>query len=113
MNTVCIMCPVGCQLEIEEREGKVLVSGNSCRRGVDYGVQEFADPKRVVTGLAPLRSGGVVPVKTNGQVNKHDVAKVLELIKSLRLDLPVNAGDVVIKDALGSGTDIVATDSRP
>ena len=37
MKTVCIMCPMGCELTIEKVKGEIKVSGNTCLRGETYG----------------------------------------------------------------------------
>ncbi|MEG1791577.1 MAG: DUF1667 domain-containing protein [Clostridia bacterium] len=109
MNTICIMCPMGCPLEIEELNGKIVVRGNTCKRGATYGEQEFKSPKRVVTSLVKLSNGGVVSVKTNGLINKSDIFPVLEILKTVTLDLPIKIGDIVLKNILNSGVDVVAT----
>jgi len=70
MKTICIMCPMGCPLDINKVDGKIVVTGNTCKRGEIYGTQEFTAPKRVVTSLVRLTSGGVVSVKTDGLVLK-------------------------------------------
>lgn len=44
MKTICIMCPMGCPLEIENNNGQIKVSGNTCKRGEIYGAQEFTAP---------------------------------------------------------------------
>ena len=51
---------MGCPLEIENNNGQIKVSGNPCKRGEIYGAQEFTAPKRVVTSLVRLSTGGVV-----------------------------------------------------
>lgn len=36
----CIVCPRGCTLRIEERDGRFTVTGNACKRG-----EQFATPR--------------------------------------------------------------------
>ena len=43
MNTICIMCPMGCSLTIEEIDGQVVVKGNTCKRGEIYGKEEYRE----------------------------------------------------------------------
>lgn len=109
MNTICIMCPMGCPLTIEDKDGKVTVSGNTCKRGELYGVQEYTSPKRVVTSLVRTDDERVVSVKTAAPVDKADIFEVLRLLKDVRITPPVHIGDVVVKSVLGSGVDVVAT----
>lgn len=80
MKTICIMCPMGCPLDINKVGDKIVVTGNTCKRGEIYGTQEFTAPKRVVTSLVRLTSGGVVSVKTDGLVLKTLIPEVLSEI---------------------------------
>ena len=45
---VCIGCPRGCRLTIEEKDGEFIVSGNSCPRGKAFAVSEMTMPKRTI-----------------------------------------------------------------
>ena len=64
-NLTCIVCPLGCSLEVElDGKNVVSVSGNTCKRGEGYAVSEFTNPVRnisstIVTdkGLVADRSG--------------------------------------------------------
>ena len=44
---ICIVCPRGCHLQVDEANGYA-VTGNSCPRGAEYGRQE--------TGPCPRRT---------------------------------------------------------
>ncbi|MDD4832406.1 MAG: DUF1667 domain-containing protein [Clostridia bacterium] len=109
MKMTCINCPMGCQLEVKLNGKEVVVTGNTCARGLAYGKQEFLLPMRTVTSLVKVRQGGVVSVKTSGQVPKSKIFDVLDQLKNIVVDKPVKIGDVIIKDVLGLGVDIVAT----
>ena len=49
---VCIGCPRGCRLTIEEKDGEFIVSGNSCPRGKAFAVSEMTMPKRTISSCA-------------------------------------------------------------
>lgn len=66
MKTICIMCPMGCPLDINKVDDKIVVTGNTCKRGEIYGTQEFTAPKRVVTSLVRLTSAALFPSKPMG-----------------------------------------------
>ena len=70
---VCISCPVGCRLTVWDDEGEVKVSGNTCKRGQLYGVQEFTAPMRTVTSSVPVIHGqqAMCSVKTAQPVPKE------------------------------------------
>ncbi len=107
----CIVCPRGCQLTVELDEGKVLnVSGNVCPRGKVYAENECINPQRTVTTTIKCSDGSVVPVKTDTTIPKSEVMRCMQIINSGIAELPVNIGDVLIKDVFGSN--VVATDNR-
>lgn len=108
MKTICIMCPMGCPLDINEVNGEVIVQGNTCKRGADYGKQEYTLPKRVVTTL--IRAGkGVQPVKTDGLVPKDKIFDILSQIESIRLPEPLPMHSVVVANIADTGVDVVVT----
>ena len=109
MNTTCIMCPMGCSLTIEEKEGMIAVTGNGCPRGDKYGRAEYTHPERVVTTLLKGKYGGVVSVKTDRPIPKDKIGDLLAWAAGYRLDRSVRTGDIVAENAAGAGADIVAT----
>ena len=108
---VCISCPVGCRLTVWDDEGEVKVSGNTCKRGQLYGVQEFTAPMRTVTSSVPVIHGqqAMCSVKTAQPVPKERVDDVLRAIRGLSVKAPVAVGDVLLEDAAGTGAQVVAT----
>ena len=100
MNTICINCPMGCPLEITEEDGKIVVRGYTCKRGLEYGVSEYTAPVRTVTTLVRTSDGRVVPVKTSVPVPKN------------RMPADCEIGYIAERDTLGLGADIVVT-GRP
>lgn len=109
MNTICIMCPMGCPLCIDEIEGKVTVTGNSCPAGVKYGISEYTHPRRNVTTLIRLKSGRIASCRTSAAVPKESVAQVVQYIGTLRADDDLGIGDVIEHDVLGLGVDLILT----
>lgn len=101
---------MGCPLDINKVDGKIVVTGNTCKRGEIYGTQEFTAPKRVVTSLVGLTSGGVVSVKTDGLVLKTLIPEVLSEIGKLRLSAPLKIGDVAKENVADSGVNLVVTE---
>ena len=64
-DLICIVCPKGCHLHVDEENGYA-VTGNSCPRGADYGKKELVNPTRVITSTVKI-TGGIhnrLPVKT-------------------------------------------------
>ena len=132
----CIGCPMGCQLTAEVENGAVTtnngrhvihclltavmdgsrvteVTGNTCPRGDAYARKECTHPARTVTGTVRVSGGAlpVVSVRTAGEVPKEKVLDVARALCRVQLTAPVQAGDVVIPNVLGTGVDVVATRS--
>jgi len=60
---ICIVCPRGCRLLIEEKaDGSLDIRGNACARGPVWAESEIRDPRRTVTAtcrlFAPAASTG-------------------------------------------------------
>ncbi len=110
-NLTCIRCPMGCQLLVTVEGGEVTVTGNTCPRGADYGRQEVISPVRTVTSTVRVTGGQlpVVSVKTAGDVPKDKVFDVMRDIRSASVYAPVKIGDVIVRNAGGTGIDVLAT----
>ena len=109
MKTICVMCPLGCPLDIEEVGDEIKVVGNTCKRGEVYGKAEYTRPVRSVTTLVRTASGEVVSVKTSAPVPKDKIFDIIALIGSLVVSDDVAIGDVALENALDLGVDIVVT----
>ncbi len=116
VELTCISCPLGCPLRVEtDDEGRVLsVTGNTCRRGEEYGRKEVTAPTRTVTSTVRLTGGGspVVSVRTREDIPKGKIFDVMAAIRSASVAAPVHIGDVVIPDIAGTGVDLIATAER-
>lgn len=111
MKLTCIMCPMGCEIEVTKNGSIYSVSGNNCKRGETYAIQEMTEPKRVVTAILKTRDTGVLSVKTNVPVPKKMVMAVMNEINSLKVK-SAKLGDIVIKNVLNTGADIVVTSNK-
>ena len=109
-NLICIMCPMGCLLEVTKTKSGLKVTGNNCIRGEQYAKEELTSPKRVVTAIVKTISG-VLPCKTTKPVPKELVFKVVEEINKLTLK-KAKANDVIIKNVLSTGADVVITGDK-
>ncbi|MEZ5380236.1 MAG: DUF1667 domain-containing protein [Microthrixaceae bacterium] len=114
---LCIGCPLGCRLELEETDDHqvVEVRGFSCKKGERFAVQEHTDPRRMVTTTVAAEGGLYprLPVRTVEPVPKHLVGAVCEALREVTVACPVGMGDVVLHDALGTGTNVVASRDLP
>lgn len=107
---ICIVCPKGCHLSVDEENGYA-VTGNGCPRGAVYGKKELTHPTRVVTSTVRIKGAAFrrCPVKTDGDIPKELVSSAVELLDGVELSSPVRRGDVVLADVLGTGVDFIVT----
>lgn len=105
---ICIMCPKGCHLTVDD---ELNVTGNTCPRGATYGKQEVTDPRRYLTSTVRLVSKDHrrLPVISSGDLPKDKVSEVVKYLDTVVVKAPVNVKDVVVKNVLGLGVDILAT----
>ncbi|AKN32768.1 NAD(FAD)-dependent dehydrogenase [Clostridium carboxidivorans P7] len=111
-DLVCIGCPMGCQLQVKLEGDKVLeVTGNTCKKGAEYGEKECTNPTRIVTSSVYVEYGtiDVVPVKTESDVPKGKIFDCVKELKGIVVKAPINIGDVVVKNIAGTGVNIIAT----
>lgn len=108
---ICIRCPMGCRLSVTQDENGCTVTGNTCPRGREYGIQEMTCPTRVVTSSVRVENGRrpVCSVKTAAAVPKADIPAVLAAIRTISISAPIAIGDVICADVAGTGTALVAT----
>lgn len=111
-NLMCIECPVGCSIEVDLEDGKVVyIKGNGCPRGKMYAENEVICPKRVVTSTVRAENGKLVPVKTDRPVKKSEIFSVMEKINSVVCKLPVKIGDVLLKN-ISDDVNLIATNNE-
>lgn len=110
-QVVCIVCPKGCRLSVDEKNGNV--SGYVCARGEEYGRNEVINPVRTVTSTVKIAGSAYprCPVKTSGAIPKELTERAVSLLDGVELHAPVSVGDAVVKDIFGTGVDFVVTRS--
>ena len=109
---ICINCPLGCHLTVDDSDkNNVKVAGNTCKRGETYGINEVLHPKRMVTSSVYVLNGKnpVVSCKTKDAIPKELIFDSLKVLKETKVEAPVKIGDVLVKNILNTGVDIVAT----
>ena len=106
---ICICCPKGCHLKVDEQNGYA-VTGNNCPRGEAYGKSELQNPVRVVTSTVRTNNPEHrrLPVKTDRPVSKSAMLDVMAELEKAEVRLPVNVGDIIIENVAGTGANIVA-----
>lgn len=109
-EVICICCPKGCHLSVDENNG-YSVTGNGCERGVEYGKKELVSPTRVITSTVKIEGAAYArcPVKTAAPVPKGMMGEVMKALDGVTLHAPVRTGDTALADVCGTGVDVVVT----
>lgn len=107
----CIVCPVSCNLIVEEIDGMLTVKNNQCKRGLVFGENEFRNPKRMLTTTLKITGSSVkrLPVISLDEVPKDRLIELSKLLYKVTVKSPIYRGDIVAKNIGNTGVDIVAT----
>lgn len=110
---VCIVCPNGCRLRAEEKDGTIEVSGNLCRRGAEFARHEMTDPTRTLTTTVHIRSAlqAMLPVRTDGELPKAMLFDAMRALRGVEVSAPVKCGDTVVRGLLGTDVNLIATET--
>ena len=108
----CIVCPNGCTIETRSEPGKpIAVSGQKCKRGEEYVLQELTDPRRTIATTVPVDNAELplCSVRLTKPIPKRDIFKVMDEIRKVRLSAPVRIDQVVIHNVCGLDSDVIVT----
>lgn len=107
----CINCPIGCRMTVNVVDGKVVsITGNSCKRGIEYATQESIAPKRMVTAVVAVQGRKMpVSVKTRMPIPKEKIFACMQAIENLQVQPPVQLGEVLYSNVCDTGVDVIAT----
>jgi CxxC motif-containing protein len=113
-NLVCIVCPRGCRLTVDEENGYA-VTGNACPRGAEYGKNEILNPVRTLTTTVRIESERMklCPVRTDKPIAKDKMFEAVRVLNSLRLKAPVKIGDIALKNILNTDCNVIVTRDIP
>ena len=96
--------------------GEVLgVTGNSCKKGLDYAHAETSDPRRMVATTVKVKNGfhPLLPVYTERPVPKPLIPQILDEIRKVEVTAPVKMKSVIVENVLGTGVNVLASRDMP
>jgi len=114
---ICIGCPLGCRVTVtlDKRGGVTGIKGAECRQGEKYVLKELENPVRTLT--ATVRTGDedhpLLPVRTSRPVPKKLMAEIMLETARVKVKPPVEAGDVILRNVLKTGSNLIATSDWP
>ena len=110
----CIECPKGCRLTVNIENSKVIkVTGNECPKGEVYVVSEIENPVRILTSTVLCRglTLKMLPVRTDKPIPKSMIFEAMREVKKIKLERPLNAGSIIVKNFLGLGVNLITARS--
>ena len=108
----CIICPNGCSIKVTyDADGSIILSGNKCKRGESFAIEEMTCPKRSLTSTVKtsFKKARRLPVKTDRDIPLKDIFSVMSEINMVVLDRKVSVNDIIIENVCNLGANIVAT----
>jgi CxxC motif-containing protein len=112
-NIICTICPKSCRIKVvvSEKGDIISTTGHMCKRGLSYSNAEAIDPKRTLTTTVAVDYAdyAVVSVKTDKPVPKKLIFACMDIIKNTKAATPVRSGDIIIRNILDTGADVVIT----
>ena len=109
---ICIVCPNGCHLYYDAKTNKV--SGNLCPRGEKFLLQELKEPKRTISTTVKtiFKECPVLPCRVSNDIPKDKIFECMKEINKVVVDHKIKRGDIIIKNILNLGVDVIATSSK-
>ena len=96
MNKTCICCPLGCILTVEYDGKDITISGNNCKRGIEYAINEVTNPVRVLTTTVYIpERDTMLAVRSKYPVPKAKLTELVNAVKKSNVNLPVKMGQTV------------------
>ena len=104
---ICIVCPKGCHIKVDGEN----ISGYTCLRGLSYAKQESVNPLSTITSTVLIEGEDnlVCPVKTSHEIPKKEIFNVMKVINKIKAKRPIKMNEVLIKNVLNLGVDIIST----
>lgn len=109
MKLTCIICPMGCEIDVTKTRNGLQISGNSCPRGAKYAAEECVAPVRTLTTVLTAENGKMVPVKSAKPIPKESIINCMRELRSVVVPSNARIGDTVAKLILDTTVDIIVT----
>jgi CxxC motif-containing protein len=114
---ICVGCPSGClvTLTVDDRGEVTKVSGDKCKEGREYVINEYKNPVRVLTAtvLTEASSQPLLPVRTDKPILRTRLREGMRVLAKVKAKPPLKVGDILIPNFLDIGVNLVASTNLP
>lgn len=110
---ICISCPMGCTLQVHMEGKDILVKGNQCKRGEAFAKSEMKNPTRSLTTTVRtiFKEMPLLSVRTEVEIPKDKVFEAMKILNKILIKEEVTCGDIILQDILGTGCNVIATNT--
>jgi CxxC motif-containing protein len=110
---ICIICPLACRISVAvDDKGRIVeLADFQCKKGKEYAVAEYRTPLRVLTTTVLIEKSrhALLPVRTNRGIPRGKLIDCMNFLANIKVAPPLKAGNVLIKNILKTGSDIITT----
>jgi CxxC motif-containing protein len=113
---VCVVCPIGCEIDVIHDGSEIIsMEGSKCEKSEEFVTQELIEPMRILTTTVRIQRSRwpIIPVRTDKAVPKRLFPRIMRQLRHIKLQAPINMLDVVVRDVLHTGANIMATRTMP
>jgi CxxC motif-containing protein len=111
-KVICVICPAGCEGIVKGSGNRIdETTGFHCKKGKTYAEDEYLNPKRILTSTVKVKNYDypVLPVRSDVPIPKSLLFECMGIIKKIEISAPVKNGQIIVKNILESGANIIAS----
>ncbi len=110
-NITCILCPLGCKIHLERKNNEYIITGNICKKGEEYSIQEIQEPLRVLTTTIYIKDGDqlLLPVRSEKGIHKDLIFSCIKKLSKINVKAPIKIHDIIYENILNTGVNIIAS----
>ena len=105
---ICIVCPRGCHINVDDNKR---ISGNMCKRGELYVLDEMNNPRRTLTSTVRtvFKNIPIASIKTDKPIPKNQIKEAMEFINKILIHKEMCAGDILVQNFLNTDSNLILT----
>lgn len=117
IEIICTTCPMACRgyVFLDANGNPERTIGYRCKRGDEFARKEVINPERILTGtlLTAEHSQPLLPIRSDNLIPKSMIMDCMKEMAAMVISEPVQIGDIVVENILGTGANIVACSDYP